>query len=185
MIKNNLTKLIIILVLILAIVLILTKDKEPEIKTVTKTEYIRVTDDKIDTKPAQVSTQIIKVPVPVTNYVTKTDTIYKDVETQKYVFKDTLDNGIIESTIYSDLIHKRDVKLTTFNKETTTTITKTKYVSSFFVGVSANTNFNTSIEQLSVNLYYVHKNKFILGTGIGNDFVTDKPISNITFAIKF
>ena len=180
--KITLTKIIVILGLVLAIVFLLTKEETAKIETVTKTEFIQVSDSKIDTKPITIKPITIKVPVKVPGE-TITDTIYKDVETQKYVFRDTLKNGIIESTIISDMIHKRDVKLTTFDKETTVETTKTIAQSRMFIGVTFPLSTNNHIENSSLNVYYNVKNKVLLGAGVGYNATINKPYASVTLAI--
>ena len=174
------TQIIIILGLILVIAFLLTR--EETVKTVTKVEFIPTIEQKFNTKPVEVKMHTIKVPIQIPNDTIR-DTIYKDISTKKYSFKDTLPNGVIESTILADNIYKRDVKLTTFDKHTTTTNTIVK--SNLFLGATVSSMNKTQINQASLNLYYVHKDKFIVGAGTGYDFISNQPITNFTLAIKF
>ena len=175
------TKIIIISVLInLVLVYFLTQRKEVvKIKTVTKTKIIPVTKSAIDTKPFKVEPKTITI----LNQVTKTDTIYKNVETQKYTFKDTLSNGIIESIILSDKIYKRDVKLTTFDKHTTKEVTNTIVQSKLFLGGELSTDTNYRLFNAEVKLIFNNKNKYLLSAGIGYNLVIERPIYSLGVAI--
>jgi hypothetical protein len=186
--KEILTKIILILILVLVLVLMFRKVKDPEV--IVETKYITITDQKSSTEPIKIEPITIKVPKPIkrdTVYDTKYDTIekiiYKDIETKKYTYKDTLKNGVIDAEIIADNIYDRKVRLTTWDKETT--ITKIIPKSNLFIGASFNSNFDMTIDQATLNLYYVYKDKFILGAGFGNDFLVNEPVSNLTFAIKF
>ena len=182
-VMNSKTKIIIILGLILGIVFLLTNDEIVRVETVTKVKYIPIYDVKEETKPISIEPKIIKIPIKVPNDTIR-DTIYKEIHTKKYSFRDTLKNGVIESTILADNIYKRDIKLTTNDKVTTIETTKTIFKSNFFVGGSVNMDLNNQINQAALNGYYVHKDVFIVGAGIGYDLIQKKPITNITLAIK-
>ena len=178
------TQIIIILGLILVIAFLLTRDEVVKTETITNIKYLPKIEEKEDTKPISIEPTIVKIPIKVPNDTIR-DTIYKDVKTKKYTFKDTLPNGIVEATILSDKIYKRDIKLKTFDKHTTTKITNTIVQSNLFLGANVSTFNKTEISQASLNLYYVHKDKFIIGAGLGNDFRSKQPITNFTLAIKF
>jgi len=160
-----------------------SKDNEVKevVKTVVKYDTIFKTID--NTKPIEIKEVTIKIPYKVT------DTIYKDlpltIKTKRHVYIDSLANGVINSVIFSDKIYKRNVSLKTFNKETTTTIEKIIVKSNLFVGASTSFNFNQSINNITIDGYYIHKNKWLLNTGVGYSLESRKPIVKIGIGIKF
>lgn len=187
MILDFKSKIIIILSILLAILLWLYFAKEEVIKTVTKTvtKYDTIVNTIDNTKPQQIS----KITIRVTDTIKQNDTITKIVFrnklVNKYNYVDTFENGTINETILADTIYKRDVKLTTFNKETETETIKTVVKSSFYVGGMITSELDKTIINTSVNGYYTHKNKFLLTAGLGYGIQTNKPTANIGFAIKF
>lgn len=148
----------------------------------TKIKYDTITQIVDNTKPQQIKTVKVKVPIEVpkiiNNYDTITEIVYKEVQTNEYKYKDVLKNGIIEETILADNIYKRDVKLTTFDK----TIEKTVIKSNFYIGGTTTLNFDKSFSNASLGLFYSHKNKFLLGTSLGHNL--KQPNVNLTLAIK-
>ena len=180
-------KIILIISIALCIVLWLYFAKEETIKVVTKTvtKYDTIVNTIDNTKPQQIS----KITIRVTDTIKQNDTITKIVFrnklVNKYNYVDTFENGTINETILADTIYKRDVKLTTFNKETTTETTKTVVKSAFYIGGMITSELDKTIVNTSVNAYYTHKNKFLLNTGLGYGIQTNKPTVNIGIAIRF
>ena len=111
------------------------------------------------------------------------DTVFKDKEVKKYIYIDTLKNGLLESTILADNIYKRSIKLETFNKNTETTTTNTIIKNSVMMGVD--TNLSSGIQQTSLNLYFIKGDKFLIKGGFGFDFPRKKPFYSVGFAYKF
>ena len=184
MIKN---RIIFILSLVLCIVLWLYFAKEETIKEVTKTvtKYDTITNTIDNTKPQQIKEVTIKITDTIKESDTITKIVYKDKIVKKFQYKDTLSNGVLNSTILADNIYSRKIQLTTFNKETTKETVKTVVKSSFYVGGMITSDLNKSIVNTSINTYYTHKNKFLLNAGLGYGIKTDKPTVNIGFAIRF
>ena len=120
------TRNILILVILLAISFYIgfKSNKVEIVKTNTVTKIDTITNVIDNTKPTKIEKVFIKVPDTIT--VTKNDTVkidrvvFKDKQVNKYTYVDTVKNGRLEATILADTIYKRDIKLTTFNKETTT-----------------------------------------------------------------
>lgn len=155
---------------IFIIVLLYLYFSKPEIvKTVTKTEtkYDTITKIINNTKPQSIKKVYIRIKDTIKESDTITKVVYKDKEVNKYTYKDTLQNGVLESTIFADMIYKRNIKLTTFNKTTTTETTNTLIQSNLFLGTDV--NFSNYVHSLSLNLYYVHKDKWLAKIGVGSD----------------
>lgn len=175
--KNHIIYIIIIIGL-----LYLYFSKPEIVKTVTKMEvkYDTITKVVDNTKP----TSIKKVYIRISDTIKKSDTItkviYKDKLVNKYEYRDTLQNGVLESTIFADNIYKRNIKLTTFNKTITTETTNTIIQSNLFIGTEF--NFSNYLHSSSLNVYYVHKNKWLLKGGIGYD---SKPFVSLGVAFNF
>ena len=92
-----------ILPYIFIIVLLYLYFSKPEIvKTVTKTEVKYDTIKKIidNTKPQSIKKVYIRIKDTIKESDTVTKVIYKDKEVNKYTYKDTLQNGVLESTIF-------------------------------------------------------------------------------------
>jgi len=158
-------------------------------KVVVKTEtiidtIIKIKVDTIDnTKPTEIKKVVVKVPI--TKYDTIEKIVYKDIKTNRYTYKDTLDNGIVESIIFADNIYERNIKLKTFDK---TVLIKTKEVlvrNDMYLGGTITLSENKSVLNSSINIFYTHKGRFLLGTGIGYDTTTKKPFLPITIAFNF
>ena len=180
--KMNKTTIILILSILLLIMSYLYFKKQPEtVKIVTS--YDTITKIIDNTKPSVVRKIYIKVPKIVektTNSVSTIDTIYVNKEVQKYTYKDTLQNGVLESTILADNIYKRDIKLTTFNKNTTIT----KVQSSLYFGSIVNV-YDRSILNISSNAFYTHKNKWLITGGVGFNTINNKINYSIGVGFKF
>ena len=171
---------------IIIVILALLYFNKPEIvktKTETKIKYNTITKVIDNTKP----TKIEKVFIKLTDTIILNDTIekvvFKDKEVNKYTYVDSLSNGVLNSVILADKIYKRDVKLTTFDKETETTVTNYIVKSNLWIGT--NLNINKSIESQSIKLYYQHKDKFIINGGIGYNYALNNTYYSVGFAIKF
>jgi hypothetical protein len=168
---------------IFIIVLLYLYFSKPEIvKTVTKieTKYDTITKIIDNTKPQSIKKVYIRIKDTIKESDTVTKVIYKDKEVNKYTYKDTLQNGVLESTIFADMIYKRNIKLTTFNKTTTTETTNTIIQSNLFLGTDV--NFSNYVHSLSLNLYYVHKDKWLAKIGIGSD---GKPFYTVGIGFNF
>lgn len=183
------TRNIIILFVLLALAFYIGfKSNKVEVvktKTETVTKYDTITKIVDNTKPTKIEKVYIKVPEIVhdTIKLSKTDTIYKNKEVSKYTYIDTLSNGRLTSTILADTIYKRNIKLETFNKETINTTTNTVIQSNIMIGID--TNINRGIQQSSLNMYYIHKDKWLLKGGLGFDFANQNHFYSFGVAFKF
>lgn len=181
--KNN--KLVLGLAIALAIMLWLFFMKPDIVKEVVTTvvKYDTITKTVDNTKP----TEIKKVTIRLTDTIFVNDTIrkvvFKDKIVSQYKYKDSLENGVVEATILADTIYKRDIKLTVFNKTTTTEIVRTVVQSKFYVGSNMQFDKANGMTFASANLYYTHKNKWMVGAGYGYNFQFEKPQFSITLAI--
>ncbi|WP_299527449.1 hypothetical protein [uncultured Lutibacter sp.] len=180
-------KLNIFLIISLAIILWLYFAKSEVVKEVTKIEikYDTITKIVDNTKPNKIEKVFIKVPEVIIQNDTITKVIYKNKEVQKYHYKDTLQNGVLESTILADNIYKRDIKLTTFNKETTTKTVKTIVKSELYFGTIFTISPTKQLENTSVNAFYTHKNKWLITGGVGYNFYENNPNISIGVGFKF
>ena len=175
-----------ILFLITAFVVGFFSNKQEVIKTKTETviKYDTITKIVDNTKPTKIEKVVIEVPKNIAN--TQLDTVYiesKQVTTNKYTYIDTLENGLLKSTIWADKIFKRSIELTTFNKETKTTTTNTVIKNSVMLGVD--TNINSGIQQTSLNLYFVRGDKWLVKGGLGYDIARQSHFYSVGLAIKF
>ncbi len=171
---------------LIIIVLALLYFNKPEIvktKTVTNTVIKKVIDTVDNTKPTKIEKVYIKIVDTIRTNDTIEKVVYKDRLVNKYTYIDTLKNGVLESVILADKIYKRDVKLTTFDKETTTTTTNYIVKSNLWIGTDL--NINKSIQSQSLKLHYQYKNKFILSGGIGYNYVFNNTFYSVGLAIKF
>ena len=156
-------------IIAIALLLYLYFSKPEIVKSVTKTEIKFDTITKVidNTKPQSIKKVYIKLTDTIKLSDTITKVVFKDKLTNKYTYRDTLENGVLESTIFADNIYKRNIKLTTFNKTTTTETTNTIIQSNLFFG--AEFNFSNTLHGGSINAYYVHKDKWLLKGGLGYD----------------
>tara|TARA_R110000803_G_scaffold63443_5_gene124145 strand:- start:8667 stop:9203 length:537 start_codon:yes stop_codon:yes gene_type:complete len=171
---------------LIIIILALLYFNKPEIvktKTVTNTIIKKVIDTVDNTKPTKIEKVFIKIVDTIRTNDTIEKVVYKDRLVNKYTYIDTLKNGVLESVILADKIYKRDVKLTTFDKETTTTTTNYIVKSNLWIGTDL--NINKSIQSQSLKLYYQHKDKFILSGGIGYNYAFKSTYYSVGLAIKF
>lgn len=152
-------------------------------KTETVTKYDTITNIIDNTKPERVR----KVFIPVTDTVISHDTIkevvFRDKKVNEYTYIDSLENGRLESVILADTIYKRSIKLDVYNKNTETTITNTVVKNSIMLGVD--TNIQGGIQQSSLNLYFINKDKWLIKGGLGYDFSSQNAFYSVGFAIKF
>ena len=181
--KNKIIISLTLISLILTFFLFQKPKEVVETKTITKIEYTPRESEVIGSKPINVTLQTIKVPFITQDTIEKV--IYKDIKTNRYTYKDTLENGIIESTIFADNIHLRDVKLTTFDKTVEITTKETIVRNDWYIGGTITLNQNKNILNSSINVFYTHKGRFLLGTGIGYDLITKKAYTPITIAFNF
>ncbi len=174
-----------VILLLLAFYIGFKSNKVEVIKTNTITKIDTITKVVDNTKPTKIEKVFIKVPDTIT--VTKNDTVkvdrvvFKDKEVNKYTYVDTVKNGRLEATILADTIYKRDIKLTTFNKETT----KDNFIIPSNIMMGLDTNINKGIHQTSLNLYYIHKDKWLLKGGFGYDLVNQNHFYSFGVAFKF
>jgi hypothetical protein len=175
---------ILILILLLAFYIGFKSNKVEIVKTKTETvtKYDTITKTIDNTKPTKIEKVYIKVTDTVRDTKTEHRIIYKDKEVSKYTYVDSLENGRIESTIIADTIYKRDVKLEVFNKTTQQTITNTVVKSSVMLGVD--TNIMQGVQQSSLNLYFVNKDRYIVKGGFGFDFKSNNAFWSVGIAIK-
>ena len=179
-------KIIIILSLAVAILLYLFLSKDTIVKTVTETKvvYTPETSKVTNTKPTTVKLVTINVPVDgVSDGAVEVirDTIYIDKEVKEYTYIDTLSNGILKSVILSDHIYKRDIELTTLNKETTVTTTNTIVQNSLFLNFGVNKYVNNNVRDINISVDFTNKNKWRIGITGGYDFI----IKDAFFGLKF
>ena len=174
------TKFIPYIFLIVLIYLYFSKPEIVKTVTKTKTKYDTITKIIDNTKPQSIKKVYIRVKDTIKQSDTVTKVIYKDKEVNKYTYRDTLENGVLESTIFADMIYKRNIKLTTFNKTTTTNTTNTIIQSNLFFGTDV--NFSNYVHSFSLNLYYVHKDKWLAKIGIGSD---GKPFYTVGVGFNF
>ena len=181
-------KIIIALAIATAILAWLYFSKPEIIKTVIKTEtrIDTITRTIDNTKPQEIKT--ITIRIPDTIRINKTDTItrieYHDQITNQYKYKDSLENGTITSTIIADKIYDRQIQLKTYNKTTTTEITNTIVKSQFYSGPGFQFN-EGSLQAATANIYYTHKNKFLIIGGAGYSFEATKPFFKIGVGFRF
>jgi hypothetical protein len=180
-------KLNIVLIISIGILLWLYFSKEVVEKEVIKTviKYDTIINTIDNTKPQKIKKVYIRITDTIKESDTITKIVYKDKEVNKYTYRDTLKNGVLTSTILADNIYKRDITLQTFNKTETTTITKTVFKSTLYVGGMITSDLDKSLNNASINVYYTHRNKFLITGGLGYGIKTDKPTINIGAAIKF
>lgn len=150
-------------------------------KTEVVTKYDTITKTIDNTKPTKIEKVYIKVPVKTHDTVTRV--VFKDKPVNKYTYIDTVKNGRLESVILADTIYKRSIKLDVYNKETVKTITNTIVKSSVMLGVD--TNINGGIQQSSLNMYYINKDKWLVKAGLGYDFTNTTHFYSVGIAIKF
>ena len=173
---------VILVVLLIILIYLLFNKEEPEV--ITKTETIIETKyDTIDnTKPQQIKKVYVKIPDTIIKNDTITKVIYKDKEVLEYKYKDTLENGVLTSTILADNIYKRDISLETtdtiINTETIRTINK----STLFVGGTITLDNNYKPLNQTLGLFYNRKNKWLGGVGLG--YQNGSVNYNLTFAIS-
>lgn len=139
-----------------------------ETVTTTKIEVIPQTSRLNNTRPVSVKLHTIKVPV-INDSIVR-DTIYLDKEVKLYSYIDTLENGIIKSSIAADNIYSRSIELETFKEKITTETTNTIVKSMIFLNVGANKYIEGSIRDIQVGVDYTRKDKWRIGVNGGYDF---------------
>lgn len=188
--KGKLNTIIIILLISLTVFFYFDKNDivKTETVTITETKFDTIVKTIDNTKPNKIEKVYIQVPVDTIKIDTIEKVLYKDKEVNKYTYTDSTDVGILKSTIWADKIFKRNIELTLFEKTTTTLTTTTNTIveSNIFYGVQFGLNpVNGSIQDLSLNTYYVRKDKWLLNAGIGYNFQLANPVVNIGVAFKF
>lgn len=155
---------------------------EPEIKETVK--VVKTTDTIYKTLPAKIEKVYIKVPkiIEKKSEVVVHDTVFVEKQVKKYVYKDTLKNGFLTSTIFADMIYKRNIKLTT--TDTTKTIEKTIFKPRFYVGGSVDGNKLDGLNSLTINGYLTNKMN-LFGFGAGFNLSTQKFIYSFSYARSY
>lgn len=179
-------KQIIILILAIAFAIFFTRKCQGEkIVTVTETEYILKT-DTINT------VEIKKVPYP--KYITKIKTIdgkdsivYVDKKTRQAIKVNEFEAVVKTDSSRADLIitstgEVLQVKGTiTYNqKNTVTTITKTRPMSGLFLYGQTSLDF----QDVGIGLDYQFKNKIILGASVNYNQIIDSPTVLLKVGIR-
>lgn len=108
-------------------------------------------------------------------------------EVKKYLDTTYFSNGILFSEIYADNIYGKNFTLTT--TDTVKTITKRikekVVMSNWFYGAGMTMGLNKGIKTIEGTVSYVHKDKFILGTGIQYNLDYDPVLQSISgFGLK-
>ena len=155
-------------------------------KTVVDSTEIKFLKEELTKAKANVETVIINVPAenPMGG-----ESVFTEVETQKYTGTEELDNGTIGYEIYADSLYA--YKFTLEAKETiinnTTTITKWDTRSRLYLGGGLDFNVvNKLPEAASVGLMYNRKQRWAVGVAIGNNFSGLLPVENATtVGVKF
>lgn len=147
-----------------------------EVKTVEK--IVKQIDTIEISKPQKIKKVYVKVPSKIS------DTIFVSKEAKEFIYKDTLKNGILKSSIFADTIYKRSIHLTTFNKETHTEVKKEVFKPVFYVAPSVSMRGLKEIRNLSLNGFIASK-KLLFGVGAGVDIQTREPTVNATIGFKF
>ena len=185
------TKIILAQSIVIIVLLFLLFDKpKVETKIVTVEKIVEETDTGIDTTPKEVLKKKIKVksyskkPIVSKEGVSKLKIVSLEKDTKEYVYIDTFKNGILHANIFSDEIYKRDVRFTTFNKETTTNITKTINKTSFYVAPSISLSGINKVDNVGLN-GYLAGGKLILGSGANVDLETKNLNYTFTLGVKF
>lgn len=158
--------------------------QKPEVKTEVKTEerIVKVIDTFYKSKPEKIKEVFVKVPEVITKVVH--DTVYVNKKVKEYVYKDTIKTAKITSTIIADNIYSRSVRVDLSERQIKTEITKTIFKPRFYLGNSFTLGSGKSIETMSLNGFLATK-KLLIGSGIGLNLNTGKPIIPITIAYKF
>ena len=179
-------KIIIGLGIALAIVLFFLFQK-PKVVVETQTTYDTIIETRLDTidntKPTEIKEVIVKVPI--TKYDTIEKVVYKDVKTNRYTYLDTLSNGIVNSTIFADKIYERSISLKTFDKTIVKNVKETIVMNTWYVGGTVNLNQNKNVLNQSLNVFYTHKGKWMIGGGLGYSNDSKEIYFPLTFAVKF
>jgi hypothetical protein len=165
-----------LVIIILAYFLFSGPEVKTEIKTVEK--IVKVTDTVTVSKPQKIK----KVYVSVPSY--STDTVLVQKEAKEFIYKDTLKNGILNASIFADTIYKRNINLTTFNKETHVEIKKEVFKPVFYVAPSVTMHKLESVKNASLNAFIASR-KILIGAGAGLDIETGQPTMNATIGFKF
>ena len=185
-------KNIIIIILSIIIVIFYFNREDPSTIVKTKTNTITKIDTIIkvidNTKPHSIKKVYINVPVipektePIT--ITPTTPIYEDKEVNEYVYKDEIPNGLLTSIIRADNIYDRSISLETYDKTTSTTIENTIVIRQFFYGVNVNT-IGRQINDVSFNIHFVNKDKYMLSAGVGYTPIMNNITTNVGLSLKF
>ena len=183
------SKIIIALGIALAIALFFLFQKPKvvvETVTTTKIEQIPHEVSLPKLQPKEVTLKTIKVPMYLKDSVTKrvVDTIYKEVETKKHSYTKKFDKGVLNSTIYADSVYQYDVDFKFYEEKRMISTKETIVRNDVYLGSTITLNPNKSVLNQSVNVFYSHRGKFMIGTGLGYDNNTKQIFLPITFAIK-
>lgn len=176
-----------LIALVALFVLIKQCEQEPKIKTVTKTEYVKVTDT---------ITKMVEIEVPKTVYVTKVKTVKgKD----SIVYVDASTPTAITATQYTKQLKSNNatanLKITTTGElldvtgtinytqeNTTTTITKVKAKSGLFLYGQASIAPNP--DRFAIGLDYQVRNTFLIGASASYNNITKDVYVNAKLGIR-
>lgn len=154
----------------------------------TETTITAITEKKENTTPDDVETVYLKGDTKYikgdTEYI-KGEIVYVDssevnsIKTKKWTYIDSLANGVLKSEIIADNIYSRKINLTTYNKETTTTVVKNL----LFLEAQIELFREGRVRTLSVGLDYINKDKWKFGLGFGYDLMIKEPFVQFSFGI--
>lgn len=183
--KNLINVILLIAVILLSFYIGFRSNKVEVVKTKTEivTRYDTITNVIDNTKPTQIKKVYITVNDTVRTHDTINKVVFKDKQVNEYTYIDSLENGRLESVILADTIYKRSIKLDTYDKKTETTTTNTIVKNSVMIGID--TNIHSGIQQSSLNLYFINKDKWLVKGGLGYDFSSQNAFYSVGFAIKF
>jgi hypothetical protein len=169
------TKIILGQFIAIAILVFLLFQK-PKIFTKTKTveKIVKVYDTINKTLPAEIKKVYVSVKA-------KNNKLQKK-EARKFIYKDTLKNSYIVSSIFADTIYNRDINVVTINKEKTIETIKINNKPRFYLGGTA--NGLKSLNSASINAYYGN-NRVLIGAGYGFDVNKKQSFIPVTIAFKF
>jgi len=185
------TKVELILLLIIVFLLLYTcsrEDKGVVVKTETTTDTIYRPLDPIDitvvSSPVNMQPDILVIPpkIDIIQGVKVVTEEGKTVETNKYTYKDTISDGVVESTIWADNIYKRvlNYKSNPTQMVINNTETITKFDNRFMIGTYTLFDNTGSLFSMSdyrwsgTGLEILHirqKVYYGLGAGIGKSYI--------------
>ena len=180
--KNKIIAFLSIALIIVSYLLYDCSNVEPKIKETIK--VVKTTDTIYKTLPARIEKVYIRVPkiIEKESEAVVHDTVFVKKQVKKYVYKDTLKNGLLTSTIFAEMIYKRNIKLTT--ADTIKTIEKTIFKPRFYLGGSVDGNKVDGLNSLTINGYLTNKMN-LFGVGAGFNLKNQKSIYRFSYARSF